>query len=210
MGAIPTKDAGRKNPDFISPQLAAAMSHPTRVHAMCVLLERTASPRQVAEEIGERLNNVTYHLNQLRKLDCIELVRTERVRGGRVLEHFYRATQRLYFDEEAWQALDEKEQLDLVSVSLRIISQDITTAMAAGTFFGEDMANLCRTPMVVDHDGWREISELLERTTKELFDIEARVADRTAGGEPADIHARVQMLQFRAPKFAAEQPAKDD
>jgi hypothetical protein len=173
---------------------------------MCVLLDRTASPRQVAEEIGERLNNVTYHINQLRKLGCIELVRTERVHGGRVLEHFYRATQRLYFDDEAWQTLTEKERLDLVSVSLRIISQDITTAMAAGTFFGQDNAHLCRTPMVVDPDGWREISDLLERTTKELFDIEARVAKRGNEGTPADIHARVQMLQFRAPKFAAGKP----
>ncbi|HEY2053107.1 MAG TPA: hypothetical protein VGH14_04125 [Solirubrobacterales bacterium] len=174
---------------------------------MSILLDRTASPRVVAEEIGERLNNVTYHLNQLLKLGCIELVRTERVRGGRVLERFYRATQRLYFDEEAWQALSEKERLDLVSVSLRIISQDITTAMAAGTFFGADNAHLCRMPMVVDIDGWREISELLERTTEELFEIEGRVSERTSADAPADIHMRIQMLQFRSPKFAAK---KDD
>jgi len=204
VGATPTKGSATARPDFISPQLAAAMSHPTRVHAMSVLLDRIASPREVAEEIDERLNNVTYHLNQLRKLGCIELVRTERVRGGRVLEHFYRATQRLYFDEDAWQALSEKERLDLVGVSLRIISQDITTAMAAGTFFGgEDMAHLCRMPMVVDTDGWREITQLLERTTEDLFEIEARVADRNASGTPADIHTKVQMLQFRSPKFAA-------
>jgi DNA-binding transcriptional ArsR family regulator len=209
VGTTPTKDSAAANPDFISPQLAAAMSHPTRVHTMCVLLDRTASPRQVAEEIGERLNNVTYHINQLLKLGCVELVRTERVRGGRVLEHFYRATQRLYFDEAAWQALDEKERLDLAGVTLRIISQDITTAMAAGTFFGEDNAHLCRTPMVVDGDGWREISELLERTTEELFEVEARVAERTSRGALADIHTRVQMLQFRAPRFAAAKPEED-
>lgn len=208
MGTIPTKDSATKKPDFISPQLAAAMSHPTRVHAMSVLLDRTASPREVAEEIGERLNNVTYHLNQLRKLGCIELVRTERVRGGRVLEHFYRATQRLYFDEAAWQALNEKERLDLVGVSLRIISQDINTAMASGTFFSHDNAHLCRMPMVVDPDGWTEISALLERATEELFEIEARIARRTADGPPADIHARVHMLQFLSPKGGGYNPSK--
>jgi DNA-binding transcriptional ArsR family regulator len=207
VGTIPTKDSAKTNPDFISPQLAAAMSHPTRVHAMSVLLERTASPRQVAKEIDERLNNVTYHLNQLQKLGCIELVRTERVRGGRVLERFYRATQRLYFDEDAWHALTTKERLDITSVSLRIISQDITTAMATGTLFGDENAHLCRTPMVVDRDGWTEISELLERATEELFEIEVRVAERTADGTAADIHTRVQMLQFRSPAFADETPA---
>lgn len=204
MGAIPTKDSAKARPDFVSPQLAAAMSHPTRVHAMSVLLERTASPREVAEEIGERLNNVTYHLNQLRKLGCIELVRTERVRGGRVIEHFYRTTQRLYFDEDAWEALTEKERLDLVGVTLRIISQDISIAMAAGTFFGgQDMAHLCRVPMAVDDEGWDEISRLLERTTEELFEIEGRVAERTSDGPPAEIHTKVQMLQFRSPEFAS-------
>ena len=116
MGATPTKASAAPNPAFLSPQLAAAMSHPTRVHTMCVLRERTASPRQVAEEIGERLNNVTYHVNQLLKLGCVELVRTERVRGGRVLEHHYRAKRRMYFDEAAWNALDEKERLDLVKI----------------------------------------------------------------------------------------------
>jgi DNA-binding transcriptional ArsR family regulator len=209
VGAIPTKDSATRKPDFISPQLAAAMSHPTRVHAMSVLLDRTASPREVAEEIGERLNNVTYHLNQLRKLGCIELVRTKRVRGGRVLEHFYRATQRLYFDEDAWQALNEKERLDLVGVSLRIISQDITSAMASGTFFGDDNAHLCRMPMVVDTDGWDEISALLERATEELFEVEARIAQRTAEGAPADIHAKVHMLQFRSPKLAFDKSSKN-
>jgi DNA-binding transcriptional ArsR family regulator len=215
VGATPTKDstvraagAADANPDFISPQLAAAMSHPTRVHTMSILLERTASPRQIADAIGERLNNVTYHLNQLLKLGCIELVRTERVRGGRVLEHFYRATQRLYFDEAAWEALGEKERLDLAGVTLRMISQDIAKSMAAGTFFSDD-AHICRAPMVVDADGWREVTELLERTTQTLFEIQGRVAERTADGAPTDVHARVGLMQFRSPPLAADEPAPE-
>jgi DNA-binding transcriptional ArsR family regulator len=204
LGTTPTKDTSASTPDFLSPQLAAAMSHPTRVHTMSVLLERTASPRQVAAEIGERLNNVTYHINQLRKLGCVELVRTESVRGGRVLERFYRAKRRLYFDEAAWEALSEKERLGLISVTLRMISQDITTAMAAGTVFGDDnAAHLSRSSMAVDQEGWREITEVLERATADLFDVEERVAERTANGAEADLQAKVEMMQFRSPSFPA-------
>lgn len=202
MGTTPTKVPATKSPDFISPRLAAAMSHPTRVHTLCVLRERTASPREVAEEIGERLNNVTYHINQLLKLGCIELVRTDRVRGGRVLEHFYRATRRIYFDEEAWQALNEKERLGLVSVSLRMISEDITAAMEAGTIFGDEGSHLSRSAMVVDAEGWREVTAVMERATAELFEIETNVAERTADGPPADVPARVELMQFRAPPFS--------
>lgn len=216
MGATPKADPAAPRPDFISPRLAAAMSHPTRVHAMSILLERTASPRQVAAEIGERLNNVTYHFNQLRKLGCIELVRTERVRGGRVLEHFYRATRRVYFDQAAWEVLDEKERLDLTAITLRMISQDISTAMAAGSLFGDDNAHFVRSPMVVDREGWSEITGVIGRALDELFEVEARVAERTAGGASADIHTKVELMQFRSPPLgdpensAEAEPAAED
>jgi DNA-binding transcriptional ArsR family regulator len=188
--------------DFVSPQLAAAMSHPTRVHLMSLLGERTASPRQLAAEMEEPLNNVTYHVNQLRDLGCIELVRTERAHGGRVLERFYRTTQRAYFDDDAWEVLSEKERLGVVGAILKMISKDVATAMASGSFYAEDNKHISRSPMEVDRDGWREISELLNRTTKELFDIEERVADRRDGGEPTPIHAKVEILQFRSPPGA--------
>ncbi len=204
MGTTPAKELAGKKPDFLSPQLAAAMSHPTRVHTMGVLRERVASPRQVAEQIGERLNNVTYHINQLLKLGCIELVRTDRVRGGRVVEHFYRTTRRVYFDDEAWRALTEKERLDVVGVSLRLISGDVTSAVAAGTIFGEDNSHLCRNALVVDEEGWREVTAVIEQATAALLEIEEAVAARAAEGAAADIHTRVELMQFRAPPFSPE------
>lgn len=203
MGTTAAKrPATTPSPEFLSPQLAAAMSHPTRVRAMGILLERTASPRQIAKEIGEPLNNVTYHLNQLRKLDCIELVRTESVRGGRVLERFYKAKRRLYFDEAAWEALTEKERLNVITVSLRMIAEDITHAMVAGTIFGEGDSHLSRTGLLLDAEGWQEVSEVIERATTELFEIEAAVAERTTNGALADIPTRVELMQFRAPAFS--------
>ena len=203
MGATPTKaDTASRTPDFVSPQLAAAMSHPTRVHAMSILGERVASPRQLAEEMGEPLNNVTYHVNQLRELGCIELVRTERRAGGRVLERFYRTARRAYFDEDAWEALDQKERLGVVWAIVRMMSKDLALAMASGTFFAADDKHISRWPMQVDQAGWSEISELLERTANELFEIEARVADRRAAGEPTPIHTKVELMQFRSPPDA--------
>ena len=199
MGATP-KAKVAADPDFVSPQLAAAMTHPTRVHTMAFLRERTASPREVAEAIGERLNNVTYHINQLRKLGCVDLVRTERVRGGRVVEHFYRATRRLYFDETAWASLTEKERLGIAGMSLRMISEDINAAMAAGTFFHEGGdGHVSRAPMVLDAEGWVEVLEVLDRASLGLVEVEERVAERVADGADADIRAKVQMLQFRSP-----------
>jgi DNA-binding transcriptional ArsR family regulator len=193
LGATPT------TPDFVNPRLAAAMSHPTRIHTMCVLLERKASPRQIATEIGEPLNNVTYHVNQLRKLGCIELVETGPAAGGRVVEHFYRATQHSYFDDDAWEALNAKEKYAVVNTILRLMSEDIARAMRTGTFYGRDDIHISRSPMALDEEGWREVADLLSATTKEMIEIESRAAQRCDEDEPPSIHAKVEILQFPSP-----------
>jgi DNA-binding transcriptional ArsR family regulator len=193
--------------DFVSPQLAAALAHPTRVSVMGVLIEGPASPRQMAEAIDEPLNNVTYHVKQLRELGCIELDRVERRSGGRVLERFYRASQRAYFDDDAWAVLSNQERSGVIWSILRLMSKDISTAMTAGTFFGQDYdVHTLRSPMTVDREGWEEITEILNQATKGLLEVEQRVEERRAedGIEP-DIHAKVQMMQFRSP--ASRPPA---
>jgi DNA-binding transcriptional ArsR family regulator len=193
LGATPT------TPDFVNPRLAAAMSHPTRIHTMCVLIERKASPREVAAEIGEPLNNVTYHVNQLLKLGCIELIESVPAGGGRVREHFYRATRRSYFDVDAWEALADKEKYGVVNTIMRLISEDIAKAMQSGAFYARDDLHVTRSPMSLDEEGWSEIAELLNRTTKEMFEIEGRVADRCREAEePPSIQTRVEILQFPA------------
>jgi len=204
-GATPASAPSAADPtpkvDFVSPQLAAALAHPTRVAVMGVLVEGPASPRQLAEAIDEPLNNVTYHVKQLRDLGCIELDRVERRAGGRVLERFYRASQRAYFDDDAWEVLSNQERLGVLWSIVRLMSKDITDAMTAGTFFGDDYdIHLTRSPMSVDNEGWEEIAALLNRSTKEIFEIERRVEERHAGGgDEPDIHTKVQMLQFRSP-----------
>lgn len=198
--AQPTEGPLRKV-DFVSPHLAAALAHPTRVSVMGALVEGPASPRQLAEAIDEPLNNVTYHVKQLRDLGCIELDRVERRAGGRVLERFYRSTQRAYFDDDAWEVLNDNERLAVLWSIVRAMSKDITDAMTAGTFFGDAYdIHLTRSPMTVDEEGWEEIAALLNRSTKELFDITERVEQRHDEGltEPT-IHAKVQILQFRSP-----------
>ena len=198
-------DATLSKLDLVSPRLAAALSHPTRVGVMSALIEGPASPRQLAAEMGEPLSNVTYHVNQLRELGCIELDRTEPRAGGRVLERFYRTSRRAYFDDQAWQELQDGERLGVTLTVMRMIGKDIADAMAAGTFFEDFDTRVSRSPMIVDEEGWREIAEVLDRATKGLFAVEERVAERSAasGTEPT-LHTKVEMMQFRSPAPADE------
>lgn len=183
--------------NLVSPVLSSAMSHPTRLRTLRVLTEREATPREIADEISEPLNNVAYHIKVLKRLGCIELVRVNQTRGGRVAEHIYKAVQRPYWNEEDLETLSDAEKLDVISGVMQHIADDIAAAMTAGTFYEHDDNHLSRTPMVVDEDGWREVVTLLKDTMDELVEIQARVNQRGAAETKL---TKVAILQFESPK----------
>src|SRR3979409_1457386 len=88
--------------------LAAIVAHPTRARAFSILAERTASPVEIAQEIGKDVGHVGYHVRKLLQLDLIELVDERPVRGA--VEHFYRAIARPVINEKefAAQTLEER------------------------------------------------------------------------------------------------------
>jgi DNA-binding transcriptional ArsR family regulator len=83
-----------------------AMSHPLRAAVLRILSERTASPAEMARELGADASNVSYHAKQLVAFECAELVDIQVVRGA--LEHFYRATELPLVDIEELVTLDEQ------------------------------------------------------------------------------------------------------
>ncbi|HET9186146.1 MAG TPA: winged helix-turn-helix domain-containing protein, partial [Solirubrobacterales bacterium] len=72
--------------------LAAIVAHPTRARCFSILAERTASPVEIAQEIGKDVGHVGYHVRKLQEMNLIELVDERPVRGA--VEHFYRAIER--------------------------------------------------------------------------------------------------------------------
>ncbi len=90
----------RTSPEGITQQLAKALAHPLRVRILSSLHKGISSPNQLAQELGEPLGNVSYHVKTLLEYDCVELVKTEPRRGA--VEHFYRATERAFFSDADW------------------------------------------------------------------------------------------------------------
>lgn len=173
------------------------MSHPTRLRAMRILSERVATPREIASALDEPINNVAYHIRVLKRLECIELVQTKQAHGGRVAEHFYKATQRPYWDSDAWAQLDERQKLGVTGAIMHQISEDIAEAMSHGTFNDFDDNHISRSPMIVDQEGWKEVVSLLDQAIEDLMDIQTRVNARNA---PEDLlHTHVEIIQFLSP-----------
>lgn len=188
------------NPALISHRLAAVMSHPTRVRAMAVFWDREASPKQIAAELGEPLNNVTYHIKQLLDLGWIELVARRPAQGGRVVEHFYKATVASHFDQADLSAVQEKDRYVIDMTILGLISKDIGEAMLAGTFFATDDNHLTRIPIEVDAEGWEETKEILDRALDELMEVRARSTNRAAGGGEETFPTKVEIIHFVSPE----------
>ena len=152
-------------------------SHPTRVGVMSVLVEGPASPRQTGG--GDRRAAEQRHLPR----QAVARPRLHRARPGRATRR--RARARTLLSREPARLLRRRRlgrRWTRASASawsgrsLRLISKDISTAMTAGTFFGDDYdVNATRSPMTVDGEGWDEITDLIGRATQ------GAVRDRRAG-----------------------------
>lgn len=68
--------------------VAKATLHPTQYAIVGALAERERSPRQLADELGIPLSNLSHHVRVLAKAGALELTREQRRHGG--MQHFYR------------------------------------------------------------------------------------------------------------------------
>ena len=71
--------------------MVKALAHPLRVRVLEALEDRTASPSELADELGANLSLLSYHVRKLEELGMIELVRKAPRRGA--IEHFYALAQ---------------------------------------------------------------------------------------------------------------------
>lgn len=181
----------------IDQRLVKAMSHPHRLHALKILNERTASPIQLAPIVGTSVGRIAYHVRELERLECIELVETRPVRGA--TEHFYRATTRAFFDADDWAQLPLSVRHSLSGVMMTEIWSLIGGAMTAGTFDARDDRHVSWTPMVVDEEGWGEVQSILARALDEVIEAQAQSADRIARSGGSGSRVGVAMTAFELP-----------
>jgi DNA-binding transcriptional ArsR family regulator len=181
---------------LVDPRLAKALSHPMRTRILTILNEQVASPNEIAEMIGERLPNVSYHVRALHDLGCIELVRTAQRRGA--IEHYYRALQRPFFSDRDWKRLPRSARQAVADVILQMIWDDTSTAIKAGTFESRSDRHLSRSPLVLDQQGWGELNQLLAKALGDAEDIAAESGKRLAKSDAPEIPTLLVMMCFEA------------
>jgi DNA-binding transcriptional ArsR family regulator len=179
---------------IVDQRLVKALAHPIRVNVLDILNERVASPNQLAQELGEGLSQVSYHVKVLRDYECIELVRTEPRRGA--VEHFYRATTRPMLSDSDFEQLPRSIRAGLSAIFLKRVVEEVWDALNAGTFDARNDRHTSRTPMVVDEQGWVDLSQALAATLERIFDIQAESASRLAEEGAEGFPISVTMMSF--------------
>jgi len=183
--------------DLVDPRIAKALSHPMRARILGILNERTASPNEIAEMIDERLPNVSYHVRALQDLGCIELVDTAQRRGA--IEHYYRALVRPFFSDRDWKRLPRSSRQTISDVALQIIWADVSDAMEAGTFEARTDRQLSHSPLILDDEGWGELTKLVAEALAQVERIESRSRARLTNSGEKGIPTRFVTMQFESP-----------
>ncbi|HEU4738997.1 MAG TPA: winged helix-turn-helix domain-containing protein [Solirubrobacterales bacterium] len=182
--------------------MAKALAHPLRVRILSSLHKGISSPNQLAQELGEPLGNVSYHVKTLLEYDCVELVKTEPRRGA--VEHFYRATDRAFLSDSDWAKIPASARKGISGSILESIGQSATDAMAEGTIESRKDSHLSDTPLVLDEKGWKELNKALADTVKRAGEIQKESAKRL--GKDDGIATKLAIMHFEVP--AAEKPKK--
>src|SRR5918998_6234739 len=159
------------NLSTVDTNLMKALAHPLRQRILMELTRRVASPSELAEEIGEPLGNVSYHVRMLVDLGCIELVSTTPRRGA--LEHHYKAIVRPLLDDASYATFPASTKRALVGDILKEIWTDVGAAADADTF-DDEQVHVTRQPLTLDAEGWDEAAKILSSALEQIEDVKAR------------------------------------
>ncbi len=193
--------------DISDPRLVKALAHPIRVRTLQLLEGRTLTPKQIAAELELPLENVSYHVRTLAKFGLIKLERRRMGRRGAV-EHLYRTASRPRINAATWNELPEFVKEAMNGAVLGQVLHLATEALAQGGFTRPD-SHLSRRPVVVDEEGFAEISTIITKALDEVSAAEGRASKRLRKEDHDEIRATVVAILFESATPGSNSTAED-
>jgi predicted transcriptional regulator len=165
--------------------LGAIVSHALRRRLWDAIAERPISPRELADQLGEPVNDVAYHVRVLRDMGVIEPAGTRPVRGA--TQHFYRAVRRPHLTNEEVETLTSEESAANATNILQLEFADAAASLETGTLVKRPEHFIFRRALSLDEQGWQEFHAILAETAERLYEAESRCVDRRREkGEESD------------------------
>jgi DNA-binding transcriptional ArsR family regulator len=157
--------------------LAAIVSHPLRRRIWDAIAEHPVSPRELADQLREPVNDVAYHTRKLGDLGMIEPAGTRPVRGA--TQHFYRAVRRPYMNNEEVQSMTPEDAATDATHILQREFADAAAALESGKLTARPEHYLFRFPLTLDEEGWQEFHTIFAETAERLHEAEERCVARS-------------------------------
>jgi len=183
--------------------IVKAIGHPLRMRLLSRLNETVASPVELARELDESVQLVSYHVRILRDLGFVELVSTTPRRGA--IEHHYRAVRRPLFSDADWAALPANARASLAGEIIQSLFQHAGAALEAGAFDERGDTQVSFSDLVLDEQGWTDLNTRIGALVKAAQDIQAKSAARIKKGGP-ELRTRLALLHYPSPEGAEATP----
>jgi DNA-binding transcriptional ArsR family regulator len=178
-------------------ELLKALAHETRLQILGILSFRDLSPAELARQRAEPVSKVAYHFRLLEELGCARVVRTRRVRGS--VEHFYRRTGVVIFEDDAWAALPEEVREVVTHTAVKELVGRMARAIRCGTFEAHPNRHFSWRAVELDDLGWEEMTAALNATFAKVSAIQERAAVRMEESSEAPLLATVAIAGFESP-----------
>lgn len=119
-----------KRPKAIEEVVQYALGHKIRVHILITLNDGIYTAVQLAEIIGEPLNNVSNHLRKMLEDGSVEIAKEER--KGNVVQYWYRAVEIPYYSREAAEEMTRLQRQMTAGAIYQSGSAEVMAALYAG------------------------------------------------------------------------------
>lgn len=174
-------------------QIESSIKDEIRIDLLRILIERSATPRELAQILEEDSDLVLDHVVALWAANCIELAGEEKPRGE-AIDRSYRMTLPFFIDDRECHDLSRADLEKVAAMVVQAIVTEAVGALRAGTFGSRIDSHLSIRPMRLDARGWREFTALLLRTLNEAETIEEGCRERL--GREEGIEAIVALMGF--------------
>ena len=183
-------------------RLAMVYEYPLRMRIVTELYMREMSPKQFFEEFGGgSVSRVARHFERLVEYGWLKLEGT--ATGGKrrgAVEHFYRATGLVVFDEETWAELPIPMRAAFSWITIEQLTERVGAAIEAGTFNSRpDHRHLTWTPIALDETGWDRVVAAVNALFEETLEEQKRSKLRIAESGEAPSLATVALAAFESP-----------
>jgi DNA-binding transcriptional ArsR family regulator len=160
----------------VDQKMVHALAHPLRVEILRQLEEGPSGPKRLADRMGEKLGNVSYHTKVLLKCDCIELVDTLPRRGA--VEHIYQLKSSGAMGSRTWKAVPPALRTRYAGTALADFTKRAVEALDAGTTETREGSGVTWLPLNVDEQGWKELRGVLGNVEKRFRAVADKSAER--------------------------------